>query len=138
MKKLSLLPIFLLLLVAGASAQSDKPDYGEIDEIAGKKKVFLEAEDPFDLKKMKIALAKSDLVIVRTSADADFFLEYKRLDVSHATSLNLEVVTGRLDAYYYREGQKVIVHSASKTAGMSGSPAGGLVKDLLKQLKIPQ
>lgn len=122
---------FCSLVVLG----QDLPEYGRLQEIKGKTRVYVNAEVTAERKTMIKALDKTGLNLVNKADEAEFFIVYKELSRTQTTSLNLDMITGQIDVFYLRDGKRVIVYSETKIGGIKGSPAAALVKGFLKSLK---
>ncbi len=121
----------LIILCAGAYAQTDLPEVGKITDIRGKTRVYL-AGDAQIIKSLTKELAKrKDLSLANKPEEADFFVEYRTINIKYVTSLNMPLETGQLDVYFFREKRKVIAWSEGDSKG-SKPPAVSLLKKFLK------
>lgn len=114
-----LIPLFILAFSFAAFGQTDLPDIGSLADIKGKTKVYI-VTDAQNLKQVLKGLKdQSTIVRVDRPDDADFFMEYKEIaDRKQVTSLKLDVITGQMDVYFYRDKRKVVAWSESKAASM--------------------
>ena len=122
--------VLLLFLALPCFAQADLPDHGTLADIKGSK-VYIVANTEH-LKQMTKVLTKA-FTIVGSTSGADFFLEYKATYIKEVSALKLPVETGQLDAYVYRDTQKVIVWTDSTSSG--GSTAAKLSKRFITAWK---
>lgn len=129
MKKLLLL--ILLIVAKSAFAQSDLPDIGKIEDIKGRTKIYLSG-DAINIKAMQQELSRrKDISIADKPENAEFFIEYKMLNVDYITDFHFPVETGQLDVYFYRDKKKVVVWSKGATKSMK-PPTVSLLKKFLK------
>jgi hypothetical protein len=116
--------LLLLLLAVPCFGQ----DRGNTTELKGSKCFVI--GDAHHIKAIEKVVKK--LTFVSARADADFFLEYRTIEIKYVSSLDLPIETGQLDAYYFRDKDKIVVWSESTSSG--GSTAAKLAKRFIKAL----
>lgn len=126
-----LFPIFVLNVLA----QQEHPELGKLDELKGKSKIYIAAQDGTARDAIVKALGKKPvLTVVGKPDEAEFFLEYTTIARDTRTSLGMVSETGRLDAYYYRDGKKVVAWTKTHVgAGYRGDTPGDITKKFLKE-----
>jgi len=129
-----LLPLFILFSTITAFSQTNLPDKGSLADIKGKTKIYISA-DAINSKYIESEIVKHKSLSLAKSADtADFFIEYKSIETTYASSLHLPIETGQIDVYFFRDKKKVIVWSKGDTKGNKG-PAPSLLKQFLKEFE---
>jgi hypothetical protein len=72
--------IVLLIIISALSCiyafSQDLPEYGEINELAGKQKVYVASEEQAS-RKYIVNLLKKDFTVVNSPEEAEFFLTYE-------------------------------------------------------------
>lgn len=125
--------LFILFLSLAHFAQ-DLPDKGSIDELKGKTKAYLIADNATSEKHIMKQLVKSKtFTVVKSADDAEFFIEYRTLNKpepggSVSAMLSEE---GQMDIFYKRGDKKVIVWS---DVDMGGAPYRSLARKAVKAL----
>lgn len=119
--------LLLLLLAVPVAAQTDLPDRGTIADLKGKVKIYIVASAKH-IKSIEKATKKT-FTFVSSPSDAEFFLEYRVLSMKEVSALQIEIETGQMDAFFYRDNRKVVAWSDS---GKSGNTAETLAKRFVK------
>lgn len=138
MKTLLFTLLFALIFSAFAinGIGQELPEYGKLDEIKGKKLVYVATDNPEGRKQIVNALKRSSLTVVDKPEDAEFFIGYKIAgQFDSKASLILTSDIGQMDVYYLRDGRRVLVFSDTHISAIKNTAADGLTKKFLKRLK---
>jgi hypothetical protein len=126
--------LFVLFFAVTAFGQSSLPDKSQTTDLKDKTKYYLDAEAD-QAKLIRKALKGAGLIEVMKADDAEFVLEFRILSEKEKPGLggmfptSNTVRRGQLEAYYYRNGRKVVVFSDIKEGGgFSRPPAHSLAK----------
>ena len=132
-----LLPVLIVLFSAFA-AYSQNSEFGSIEVLKGKTKYFVVADSTEDRNKIVSELRRRpELVAVSRAEDAEFFVEYKQLDIKPLGSFGGAVARGEMTVYTKGGDTKLVAWSNTATAGAHkaatpGKLAGQFVSALKK------
>lgn len=108
----------------------DRPTYGELSEIKGKTKVYVEALAGDREAIIKAIGTKNALTVVSDPDDAEFFISYETTNQKTVGYMNL--ATGQLRAYFNVDGRRRIVWEKETTDGaFKNRVASVLIKKFL-------
>ncbi len=135
MYRLILPGIVLTCMFAVISGMAqDRPTYGELSEIKGKTKVYVQALAGDREAIIKGIGTKNALTVVSDPEDAEFFLSYETTSQKLVGSANF--ATGQMKVYLQFEKQQRILWFKEKTHGaFKNAVAKSLINDFLKQWK---
>jgi len=122
------------MLATVSFAQTDLPDKGSLDDIAGKTKAYL-VSDTLNAKMIVKEIAKKKtLTLVNKADESDFVIEYRQISSEPVSGTIFSVVTGQMDVYIFRDSKRVIVWTDSAVKSTS-YPSVALINRFLKTRK---
>lgn len=130
--------IFAIVLGSAifAAGQSELPEYGSLADIAGRSKIYVNAEPDDRAAIIKELKKKKDFTIVNKADDAEFFIEYKMLSQNQVGPTNMNLARGRMDVYTRGDGKNKIAWSKTETNGaFKSAVAKALIKEFLRAIE---
>lgn len=140
MKRNSVL-IVLLLAYAGLAVAQNVPTSGHLADLAVMQKCYLIADSDAARARLVKELKKQapQLQIVGSPDEAQFFLEYKVLEIESDDEPLTPTTTSEMTAYTMQDGRRIIAWSKKQDdEGPSRSNEVNLVRNFIKALKKAQ